>query len=268
MGAAGIVVVTDFWNDQILDAGREGVFLVLLGFLLSFLFIRTSARLMRSPKVPWWPGSVSTGDVHVHHLVFGIVLMLAMPTLAYGIADQSPWWELTAFVFGIGAGLTFDEFALWLHLDDVYWSEEGRSSIDAVAIAAVFIALAFLGSVPFEVDSGDAGLFWGSVGLLLVSLATTAVCFLKGKLWHGLFGLFWYPISLWGASRLAKPRSPWAKRGYGIRRPHKQRRAEDRYRDRRTDRFLEWLRDLFGGKPTEVIEATRQRAKATTRTDR
>jgi hypothetical protein len=59
-------------------------FILLAAFLISFLFIRTSARLMRSPKVPWWPGSVTTGGgLHLHHLVWGIVLMLVAGFLAF-----------------------------------------------------------------------------------------------------------------------------------------------------------------------------------------
>ena len=58
------------------EPGRECGFLVLLAFLASFSFIRTSARLMRSPRVPWWPGSVEAGGVHIHHLVWGISLLL------------------------------------------------------------------------------------------------------------------------------------------------------------------------------------------------
>jgi lysyl-tRNA synthetase class 2 len=251
-------ILSTFWNDQVVDAGREGIFLVLAGFLGSFLFIRASTRLMRSPKVPWWPGSVSTGDLHVHHLVFGIVLMLIGPTIAYAIPDQSPWWELTAVAFGIGAGLTFDEFALWLHLDDVYWSEEGRRSVDAVAIAAVFMGLVFLGAVPFELDSSDADLFVTSLIALLIVVVTAGIGLLKGKLWHGTLGLFFYPLSLYGAIRLAKPGSPWAKRLYAKRKPEKQRRAEERYRDRRTDRVLDTLRTAVGGRPTESIEAHRR----------
>src|ERR671918_113419 len=184
-----IAFIGELWNEQILEKGREGVFLVLVGFLGSFLFIRTSTRLMRSPKVPWWPGSVTTGELHVHHLVFGIVLMLAAPTIAYGIQD-SPWWELTAVAFGIGAGLTFDEFALWLHLDDVYWAEEGRSSVDAVVVAGVFMMIVFLGVVPFELDGSDWELFLISLAAALITIGTSAVCFVKRRIGHGVAGLF------------------------------------------------------------------------------
>jgi hypothetical protein len=250
--------ISDLWNDQILDQGREGVFLVFVGFLVSFGFIRTSTRLMRSPKVPWWPGSVTTGDLHVHHLVFGIALMLIAPTLAYGIGDESPWWELTALAFGIGAGLTFDEFALWLHLEDVYWAEEGRRSVDAVVVAAVFMMIVFLGVVPFELDDSDWGLFLISLAGVLIAIATAAICFLKRRLGHGVAGLFFYPLSFYGAVRLAKPGSPWAKRYYGERNPGKQARAEKRFRHNRVDRMYDTFRGAIGGRPTDPVEAKRE----------
>jgi hypothetical protein len=252
-----IAFVGELWREQILDQGREGVFLVLVGFLGSFLFIRTSTRLMRSPKVPWWPGSVSPGGLHIHHLVFGIVMMLIAPTLAFAIGDESPWWELTALVFGIGAGLTFDEFALWLHLEDVYWADEGRHSVDAVVIATVFMGIVFLGVIPFELDGSDWELFLISLAGLLIGLGTTAVCFLKGRIGHGVLGLFIYLVGLYGALRLAKPNSPWAKRRYGERNPKKQARSDKRFRHRRVDRFYDNLRTALGGSTTESIEARR-----------
>src|SRR6185295_13976645 len=100
-------------GEQVLDteASRAGLIL-LASLVVSFLFIRTSARLMRSPRVPWWPGSVTTeGGLHIHHMVFGIVMMLIGGTLGFALTEQAPWVQLSAVVFGIGAGLTFDEFA-------------------------------------------------------------------------------------------------------------------------------------------------------------
>jgi hypothetical protein len=49
---------------------------------------------------------------------------------------------LTAILYGVGAALTLDEFALWLNLQDVYWSRQGRESIDA---AIIFAAVLFMG---------------------------------------------------------------------------------------------------------------------------
>src|SRR5689334_12025671 len=163
-------IFADFWNDQILAEEKQGLFLVLVGFLLSFSFIRMSTRLMRSPKVPWWPGSVvSEGGVHVHHLVFGIATMMLAGTLGFAALGHNPWAELCAFAFGIGAGLTIDEFALWVYLDDVYWAEEGRSSIDATVIAAAVMALLLLGFTPFTFDTSSPAQIVGSVlGALVV----------------------------------------------------------------------------------------------------
>src|ERR687889_1046419 len=159
------------------EAVRAGV--ILLGALLvSFLFIRTSARLMRSPKVPWWPGSVTTeGGLHVHHLVFGIVLML-LAGFVLALQPGSPWLEIVAAAFGIGAGLTLDEYALWLHLEDVYWAEEGRRSVDAVIVATIIGGLLLMGFLPFATDAGAPTI----VGSVLVALALAAVGGAEGKL--------------------------------------------------------------------------------------
>src|SRR5918997_7187035 len=151
-----------------LASTRAGI--ALLGsMLVAFLFIRTSARLMRSPKVPWWPGSVQTGGgLHVHHLVFGIVLML-LSGFVLALQPGSPWFELTAAAFGIGAGLTLDEYALWLHLEDVYWAEAGRRSVDAVIVAAIVGGLLLMGFLPFSTDSGAPTIIISVLASLVVA---------------------------------------------------------------------------------------------------
>ena len=74
-------IIGKFWHDQIAEHDRQGEFLVLISFLASFLFIRTSARMTRS--VSWWPGGVETeGGVHLHHLVWGICLVLVSGVLS------------------------------------------------------------------------------------------------------------------------------------------------------------------------------------------
>ena len=74
---AGIVFQYELPDTFLDQPGTRAGFVLLGAFLLSFLFIRTSARLMRSPRVPWWPGSVTTDTgLHLHHLVWGIVLIL------------------------------------------------------------------------------------------------------------------------------------------------------------------------------------------------
>jgi hypothetical protein len=264
MSAASII--TDFWN-RIAEHELQGLYLVLIGFLLSFAFIRMSTRLMRSPKVPWWPGSiVSDSGVHLHHLVFGIVTMMVAGAGGFAAFGNSPWTEICAFAFGIGAGLTIDEFALWVYLDDVYWAKEGRSSIDATVIAAAAMLLALLGFTPFTIEDGSIGAILGTALSALVVFLLVAVCFAKGRILHGCIGFFVFPVSLYGASRLGKPGSAWARRRYGERNPEKQARAEARFHpDRRTDRFKEAFRDIVGGKPSEGIAAAREEAFAATK---
>ncbi len=259
-------IFTDFWN-QLVEHDEQGLFLVFVGFILSFAFIRMSTRLMRSPKVPWWPGSVvSDSGVHVHHLVFGIVTMMAAATVGFAVLGASPLTEICAFAFGIGAGLTIDEFALWVYLDDVYWAEEGRSSIDATVIAAAGMILLLLGFTPFTFDTSSPAQIVASVLGAILVLAMVAVCFLKQRLMHGWVGFFILPIAIYGASRLGKPGSPWARRRYGGRDPVKQRRAEERFPpDRRTERFKDAFRDIVGGKPSEGVAAVQQEAAAATR---
>jgi hypothetical protein len=234
-------------------APETSVLLLFGAFLISFLFIRTSARLMRSPKVPWWPGSVTTeGGLHIHHLVFGIFLMLIGGTLGFALTKQDPWVEISAVAFGIGAGLTFDEFALWVHLEDVYWADEGRQSVDAAIVALGFVGLVLTFGVSTNLDDSSTGLFIASIALLAIAVITSLIAFSKFRLAHGMFGLFIWPLALWGACRLAKPNSPWAKRFYGERKPKKQARAEARYGHRRIDRFKERVRDAIGGRPTTI----------------
>ena len=257
---------SDFWNEHILANNRQGVFLVLVGFILSFAFIRMSTRLMRSPRVPWWPGSVvSESGVHLHHLVFGIVTMMIAGTLGFAAHGESPWGEICGFLFGVGAGLTIDEFALWVYLDDVYWAEEGRSSIDATVIAAAAMALVVLGVNPLDTGTDSEG--WLALvvsGLLLV--AAVAICFFKGRRLHGIIGFFIFPVALYGACRLGKPNSAWARRRYAERRPKKQAQSERRFPpDRRTERYKDALRDVIGGKPSEGVAAAREETIAASR---
>ncbi len=241
-------IFTEIWND-LADEGRLPIFLVLAGFLLSFIGIRISTRLMRSDKVPWWPGSiVSEGGVHLHHLVFGIVTMMLAGALGFAASGESPYFEIAALAFGVGVGLTIDEFALWVHLEDVYWAEEGRRSIDATVIAILVGSLFLFGVQPFDFDTSSPWLIGFSILILVVDVATVAICFLKDRFLHGIVALFFWPVGWYAVCRLGKPNSRWAKKHYAEKNPSKQARAEIRFRpDRRTERFKEKFRDVVGG---------------------
>lgn len=194
--------------------GQRAGFVLLIAFLVSFMFIRTSARLMRSPKVPWWPGSVVTdGGLHLHHLVWGIVLLMLCGFLGFVVHPASPITELLAAGFGVGAGLTIDEFALWIHLRDVYWTEEGRSSFTAFVVALVLGGLILLGFAPFDLHNNTSSVETLVLALVVdVLLATLTI--LKGKRLLGMIGVFVPFCSLVGAVRLASPSSFWARRLY------------------------------------------------------
>ena len=248
--------ITDFWNDQLVEHGRQYLFLLFVGFLGSFGFIRLSTRLMRSPRVPWWPGSIESGGLHVHHMVFGIVLMMAAGVMGYALLETGFWYEVSALLFGIGIGLTIDEFALWLYLRDVYWADEGRSSVDATLIAVALIALILIGGAPFQVSRDSAGLLIATAAVSLLLLASILTCLAKGRPALGIAGLFFAAAAIWGACRIGKPTSPWARRFYGERNSSKQAKAEHRFApDARSERLWSTIRDAVGGAPEHRYDA-------------
>ncbi len=259
-------ILTSFW-DNLEDHHEQAVFLVLVGFIGSFAFIRMSTRIIRSESVSWWPGNVeSESGIHLHHLVFGIVTMMAAGTLGFVSDGRTPFTEICALFFGVGVGLTIDEFALWVHLEDVYWAEEGRSSVDATVIAASLMLLIVLGVSPVVIDSSSTSALISSIVLTVFAFGCVAICFAKGRVLHGTIGIFVAPIAFYGAGRIGKPRSAWARYRYGERRPKKQAKAVERFApERRTERFKEAFRDIVGGKPSEGLAAVGDEAVAATR---
>jgi len=158
---------------------------------------------------------------------------------------------LLAFVFGAGTALTLDEFALILHLEDVYWLEEGRISVDAVVVVTAAGALSLLTGPPLVgADLGKSSIWWLTT-VALVNLTFAVISIVKGKLWTGFVGI-WVPVlAFFGAVRLARPNSPWARARYAAR-PKTMARArarEDRRRGR-AGRFRDWFYDLIAGKPS------------------
>ena len=217
--------------------------LVLLAFTVSFLAIRTSARLSR--LVSWWPGSVRSGDVHIHHLVWGICLMMLSGFLAFALGPAAPWTPVVAVLFGVGAGFTMDEFALWVHLEDVYWQEEGRRSIDATVVAAAFAGLVVVGTTPFGLER--PALTVATAVVVAAVLGMTIICFMKGRILIGVVGLFVPAVAVWGAVRMAQPTSPWARRRYS---PGRLERSRARFAtDRALGRWRGQIADLLAGAP-------------------
>jgi hypothetical protein len=138
-----------FWHDiargyrhHIVDAGKEQAFWVLIAFLVTFVIVRVITYSIRAGRGPF--GNVQVGETHLHHMVPGILLLLITGYLSNALQFRVGRTTV-AILFGVGAALTLDEFALWIHLKDVYWQKEGRRSIDIVIIAAAVAGLVVLG---------------------------------------------------------------------------------------------------------------------------
>jgi hypothetical protein len=200
--------ITRAYDREIQVPGKEIHFLVLIAFVCSFGFIRGSAHMIRA-QVSWWPGNVETkGGTHVHHLVWGILLLLVMGYIGLAVDPGSPWIEFVAIAFGIGMGLTMDEFALWLNLQDVYWAPKGRQSIDAVVVTTTLLLIALLG-LQFWIDVYDAvlvllgldrGNAWIAIPIQVAGVVLAVVCFRRDRKLFGLFGLFVPLVALIGAT--------------------------------------------------------------------
>jgi hypothetical protein len=219
--------------------------------VLAFLFIRTSARMIRA-QVKWWPGNVETDSgLHLHHLVWGISLMIIAGFLGFAMRPQSPWYQLAAVAFGIGCGLTLDEFALWVHLDDVYWTQQGRISLDAVVLVVAFMAMVTIGIKPFGLT--EAVGTTATVLAVAQALVLSVISFLKGRIALGIIAMFIPGFGLWATCRLAHPTSPWAHKFYG---EEKLRRSKDRFPpDRRGIRFRNAFFNAIGGKVSTGVDA-------------
>jgi hypothetical protein len=240
---------------NVLDDARRPLFVLLVGFIITFLIARLNTRLTRrhGRSRMGIASVVTAGGLHIHHSVFGIIAMVIFGILTFALQPGSPWLEVLAFFFGAAAALTLDEFALLLHLEDVYWTGEGRKSIDAVILGVTFITLLLTGLLPRTFSElGDYIILsrWVLFVLILSGAIFVVVSYLKGKLFVGTVGIFVPPVALAGALRLAKPRSPWARWRY---RDHPWMLERARRRDegfhQKWERRKHRLWDVIGGKP-------------------
>lgn len=237
---------------NIVEPGKLPLLLALASFILTFVVTRVITRMIRAGRGPF--RNLSTGGgVHIHHVVPGVVLALAGGFGAITSARHGAMAAFCAVVFGIGAGLVMDEFALILHLDDVYWTEQGRKSVEMVVLTAALVGLVLCGFLPFGVNdlSDDEVQDRGSVLLTVGANFLFALLALgKGKARTAVFGVIVPFVALVGAVRLARPGSPWAKRFYR-RRPHARARSWRRAfrHDRRWSKVSRRFQDWIGGAP-------------------
>jgi len=180
---------------------------MLVAFLLTFLAVRSIAKWIKAGRRGPFRNT-QFGGVHVHHQVYGIFLMLAVATAEFTYRPDPPWVQVLAVLFGVGAALTLDEFALWLHLEDVYWTPEGRRSVNAVLIALAIGGLLLVGANPFGERSTENTR--AATVTIAVNLTLALIAILKGRTAMGLIGVFVPLLAVVAAVRLARPGSPWA----------------------------------------------------------
>jgi hypothetical protein len=240
------------YDTDIVAAGKEPLLLLILSFLITFAITRLYTRLAR---VRGW-GSGSVHGVHLHHMVIGILIVLAVGLISFAAWPSGVGREILGILFGVGAALTLDEFALSLYLKDVYWSPEGRSSVDATVMGVMFAALLLVGVSPFGIHDQTVGGRWVGFGLITLNVVLAVATLLKGKLMLGVLSIFVPLIGLVGAIRLAKPRSPWAKWFYKHN-PMKLERSQSRFGTGpgRSVRLNRWFADLIGGTPSKPSPA-------------
>lgn len=138
-------------QERIPDRPHRRMFIASVSFFITFLFVRLLVHAIRNHVGPF--GYVMMGGRHIHHLVWGILLLLIAGYLEVGEMGTRAtpggifMSRLISIMYGMGAALTLDEFALWLNLNaDVYWTHEGRESIDAIILFGALLAVSTWGT--------------------------------------------------------------------------------------------------------------------------
>jgi hypothetical protein len=222
--------------------GREPLLLMLAASLLTFALTRLYTRLARVRD--WRSGRV--GDLHLHHMVAGNILTLTCGMMELAFQPGDFGLDVLAIGFGVGAAFVLDEFALSVHLRDVYWTPEGRHSIEVSIIWTLLGLILLTGVSPFGIHDQTETPRMIGFAVVAVSIALSIITCMKGKLTMGLVSIFLPPVGLVAALRLARPGSIWAQLFYD---PTRLVRAQARF-DPELSR-LEELRhrftDLLGG---------------------
>jgi hypothetical protein len=142
------------YRERFPESRRERLFLASLGFFTTVTVVRAITFAIHLNIGPFH--DVSMRGLHIHHLVWGILLLILIGYLwlveiGTGAPSSSRWMgRLTSMVYGVAAALTLDEFALWLNLQDVYWEREGRESFEAMAAFGSLLAVGIFGRAFFH----------------------------------------------------------------------------------------------------------------------
>src|ERR1700744_1101141 len=205
--------MASWWHRDIIASGKLPLMLCFLAFIITFTTTRTITRMIRDGRGPFH-NEVTSGGTHIPPSVPGIILLVIGAFTSVGGPDSIAWHSFAAVLIGVGTSLVLDEFALILHLQDVYWSGEGQLSVEAVSLTAACLGLALAGFSPFgipDIGNIELTLRLTATGLLVIDGVLAFICVLKGKYRTALFGLFLPLVGATGAVRLARPSSIWAR---------------------------------------------------------
>ncbi len=240
-----------WWQRDVIGAHKLALMVCFVAFVVTFLITRGITRAIRSGRGPFRDQVTSSG-LHIHHAIPGLVLLIVGAFVSVGAPRPGLWPAVAALAVGVGVSLVLDEFALLLHLTDVYWSNEGRISVDMVSLTAACLGLALVGLSPVgveQVGGAELAVRLGSTAVAILHGLMAVICTLKGKYRVALFGLFLTPVGVLGAVRLARPNSTWARRRYDT---DKRSRAAERTAafDRRVQPVQRYWENAVGGRPS------------------
>jgi hypothetical protein len=136
--------VREAYSEEV-DRTHQSLLMAWVAFGATFGLLRALTYAIRQDLLPW--GNVVAGDVHLHHYLWGVglLLLVGLVSLIVDTPRYNPW---LGTAYGVGAALVIDEFALLLNLEDVYWEDEGQISV-TVALAFVFVLGCYLLAASF-----------------------------------------------------------------------------------------------------------------------
>ena len=244
----------DWFYDNIVEPGKLPMLLCLGAFVVTFILTRVITRMIRAGIGPF-KNNVSASGLHIHHAVPGILLLILGALMAIRGPD-SPWFEIAGVIIGIGTSLILDEFALILHLEDVYWTDEGRVSVELAGLTAACIGFAMLGLQPAGRRRPDGRRAPGPAHpdhRPDHPRAADRDLPAEGQVPGGPDQLLRADRVAWiSAIRLARPHSWWARHRYrGPKKQESGRSQRAQKFDRRWDPKWRWLSDMIAGAPSE-----------------
>ncbi|HLZ72198.1 MAG TPA: hypothetical protein VKV26_20020 [Dehalococcoidia bacterium] len=150
------------YQEHVVKQCREERLLIASSFLVMFGIVRFITSSIKAHRFTWLFHNVGTnGGTHIHHLVFGIFGLLIAGYIGAAFTNDRAWGRrAVAILFGISAALTLDEFALWLTLKDVYWTEQGKESVYVVMAVAAVATIGIAGRGLFAAMGRDTAALW------------------------------------------------------------------------------------------------------------